>query len=256
MEPEKDFFAMNHLPAKAGDERSRFYGNVAELKTEVKVIFTGYNSKVVVEENVKFPKNFSMMIGSNTNLHIGKNTFFSPHGFKLFNHTDLIIGESCIIGGMEIFINEYSSVCMRKNCTFQTGRLRTGRNKKVEIGNDIMASWDVIFLPYAGHLMWDVISGKPLNNTRGVQETSVVIGDHVWLGGECVLAENTHIGSGSIVAYRAFAKGTYPNNCVIGGLPGKVIKRNIAWTRANVSYDEMKDYADIPEAWRQRTDLQ
>ena len=255
MESEKDYFAMNHLPAKAGDRRSNFYGNVAELKTDVDVVFLGYNSKVVVEENIRFPKGFSMKIGSNTNLHIGKNTVFSPNGFTLFNHTDLLIGEGCIIAGMEIFINEYSSVLMGNNCSFQTGRLRTGRNKRIEIGNDIMASWDVIFLPYAGHLMWDVETGKCINNTTGEQQISVVIEDHVWLGGECVLAENTRIGSGSIVAYRAFAKGIYPNNCVIGGLPGKVIKKDIAWTRANVSYDEHKDYSNIPEGWRQRTIL-
>ncbi len=142
---------------------------------------------------------------------------------------------------------------MGNNCSFQTGRLRTGRNKRVEIGHDIMASWDVVFLPYAGHLMWDVETGKCFNNTLGEQELSVVIEDHVWLGGECVLAENTHIGSGSIVAYRAFTNREYPNNCVIGGLPGKVIKQNIAWSRNNVSTDEVRDYANIPESWRQFT---
>lgn len=253
LEEGEDYFAMKHLPFAAGDGRNDLYGNVYEMKTKARIYFTGYNSRIVIEDDVKLPSDFSIVLGRNSSLHIGKNVVFRPRSLRLGNDIDFSIGESTKIVGMDVFINSCSSVSIGSRCTFQTGKLRTGRNQRIEIGNDIMASWDIIFLPHDGHLIWDVKSGQPLNNTAGHQKRSVVIEDHVWLGGECVLAENTHIGSGSIVAYRAFAKGKYPNNCAIGGLPAKVIKKDIAWTRANVTENEERDFGSIPMEWRRPT---
>ena len=250
---EKDFFALRHIPFAAKDRRNVFCDNCTNLMSPLSVFFTGYNNKVVVEDGVRFPKNFSITLGSNSNIYIGKNSIFKPRSLMLLDGVDLVIKESTIIEGMDIYINVLSSVFIGSRCTFQTGKLRTGRNQKIEIGNDVMASWDIVFLPHDGHLIWNVENGKCINNTTGEQRKSIVIDDHVWLGGECVLAENTRVGCGSIVAYRSFVKGIYPNNCVIAGIPGKIIKENIAWSRQNATQNEANDYNAIPEIYRQVT---
>lgn len=37
------------------------------------------------------------------------------------------------------------------------------------------------------------------------------------------------VGLGSIV------KGTFPNNCIVAGVPAKIIKKDIAWERPHLS---------------------
>lgn len=102
------------------------------------------------------------------------------------------------------------------------------------------------------HLIWDLRDNKFVNNTNVKQRNSIEIGEHVWIGGETVIMPNTHIGSGSICGYRTLAKGTYPNNVIIAGQPGKIIKKDIAWMRRNVSYDD-NDISLLDEAYRRYT---
>lgn len=135
------------------------------------------------------------------------------------NHSDFVVGDCSMIQGLDIFINGLSSVIVGKSCSFQSGKLRTGRNQKIVLGDDIMASWDVTFLAHDGHLIWDLNFKRVQNNTVDEQRLSIEIGDHCWLGGECVIAGNTRLGNGSIVGYRSFVKGKFPNNCIVAGTP-------------------------------------
>ncbi len=154
---------------------------------------------------------------------------------------------------MSIFINTDSVVEIGKGTTMQTGKLKTGRNQIVKIGEDCMFSWDIVFCPHDGHLIWDVNTGECINNTLGMKRESVVIGDHVWVGGETVFLSNTKIESGSICGYRSLVKGKIPNNCVVAGSPAKVIKKNVAWSRENISLNQ-DDYYKIKQEYRKLTE--
>lgn len=86
------------------------------------------------------------------------------------------------------------------------------------------------------------------------RKDSIMVGDHVWVGGEVVILPNSHIGKGSICGYRAVIKGTFPNNCMIGGIPGRILKKDVAWMRENICLDENMIYK-LPQEYRERTEL-
>ena len=117
-------------------------------------------------------------------------------------------------------------------------------NQEIIIGKDCMFSWDVVILAHDGHLIW-TIDGKSINNTSGERNKSIILGDHIWIGGETAILPNTKIGDGVICGYRSLVKGNYPNNCIVCGAPAKIIKKNIAWSRQNVSFDEKGDFNKI-----------
>lgn len=57
----------------------------------------------------------------------------------------------------------------------------------------------------------------------------IVIGDHVWIGFRAAILKGVSIGNGSIVAAGAIVTKDVPPNCLVAGVPAKIIKRNIEW---------------------------
>ena len=230
-----------------------YFGNVLDADSPASIRFKGRNAHVHIGKNVKIPDKLIIDIRENSLLYIGYDTIFQNISIKMSIGTEFVIGKKVFVSGLNIFINDFSAVEVGNECSLQTGKLRTGRNKKIVIGKDCMFSWDIVFLPHDGHLIWDLKEGRFTNNTTGERELSIVIGDHCWIGGETVIMPNTSIGSGSICGYRCMAKGKYPNNCIIVGQPGRVVKKDIAWMRRNVSYDD-KDIMLIDEQYRKFTE--
>lgn len=183
------------------------------------------------------------LFGNDHNFIIGNNCVFRPLNCTLETNSELIIGNNVKIYGLDIYINSYSKVYIGDYTTLQTGKLRTGRNQEIIIGKDCMFSWNITLLAHDGHLIWTT-EGKCLNNTSN-RRISIVLGDHVWVGGDTVILPTTKIGNGTICGYRSLIKGNYPNNCIICGSPAKIIKNNMAWSRQNYSLDENKDFNEI-----------
>lgn len=249
-----DMYWFSHKPQvyKYGDGViADEYGNYFKAESNAKVVMCGINSCVSIGKNVVLPDK-TINIGSNVRLVIGDNSRLYTNRLIFASGASLTIGKNVYISEMEIFVNSYSSVEIGDNTSMQTGKLRTGRNQSIKIGKGCMFSWDIIFLPHDGHLLWDVTRGKCTNNTTGKQRPSIIIKDHVWIGGETVIMPNTVIETGSVCGYRSMVKGKIPNNCIVAGTPAKVIKRNIAWSKENVSFDD-NDFYKIDEQYRKMT---
>lgn len=52
----------------------------------------------------------------------------------------------------------------------------------------------------------------------------VKIGKNCWIGAKVTILDNTDIGDGCVVAAGAVVKGKFPANCIIGGVPAKILK--------------------------------
>ncbi len=59
---------------------------------------------------------------------------------------------------------------------------------------------------------------------QGISTKPVVIGDDVWIGANAVILPGVTIGSHCVVAAGAVVTKDVPDNCVVGGIPAKVIK--------------------------------
>ena len=70
---------------------------------------------------------------------------------------------------------------------------------------------------------------------------SIIIGNHVWLGNKCTVLSGAKIGDGSIVASNGVVTKKFPNNCIVAGVPSKIIRKDIAWDRSITNATLVKD---------------
>lgn len=62
---------------------------------------------------------------------------------------------------------------------------------------------------------------------QGVNHKGIKIGKDCWVGAKATILDGSIIGNGCIVAAGAVVTGEFPDNCIIGGVPAKIIKRRI-----------------------------
>ena len=88
----------------------------------------------------------------------------------------------------------------------------------VDIGNDVMIG--------PGTLITTVnhpLSPKGRRNHLGIMKP-VVIGNDVWIGGNATILPGVTIGNNVVVAAGAVVTKDVPDNCVVGGVPARIIK--------------------------------
>lgn len=90
----------------------------------------------------------------------------------------------------------------------------------ITIGDDVCISENCTFRDSDNHEML---------REGYVQSAPIVIGNHVWIGLNVTILKGVTIGNGCMVAAGAVVTNSFPPNCLIGGVPAKVIKENISW---------------------------
>ena len=208
---------------------NRIIGDVRNCE----IMFTGKNSVLTIGKDFR-TENMRIRIGSGCKIEIGDNVATTG---SLWNFYD---NAYCKIGSDSRFRdNGFLSVC-------PYAKMRIGQGFTVEFdyimialpyteicfGEDCMISRRVSVQSNDGHDIFDVKTGQNTNATKEIARTrKIIIGNHVWIGQDATILYNTNIGGGSIIGAKSLVKGTFPNNCVIGGNPARLIKNDIAWSR-------------------------
>lgn len=123
-------------------------------------------------------------------------------------------------GGILTFGDKFSSNVGCKISTVES----------IEFGNECLLGGDVVVRDSDGHVVYDL----PQNEDSHVHESekAVNIGNHVWIGNKASILKGVTIGDGCIVGYGAIlTKSVDEKNCLIGGIPGRILKRNVSWKR-------------------------
>lgn len=116
--------------------------------------------------------------------------------------SSIIIGNHCSIG-------EYNHITACNKITIGDGLL-TGRF--VYIGDNAH-----------GGLSWDEVSVPPINRQLR-SKGEVKIGNNVWIGDKATILAGVTIGDNVIVAANAVVTKSVANNCVVAGVPAKIVK--------------------------------
>lgn len=118
----------------------------------------------------------------------------------------LIIGENCKIGdNVHIAVGEKVTI-----------------GKNVLLGSKVLIS-DLNHGNYSGKGVHCNPSIPPDN--RPIYAEAISIGDNVWVGDNVCILKGVKIGNGCIIGANSVVNRDIPDNCIVGGIPAKVIKK-------------------------------
>lgn len=103
----------------------------------------------------------------------------------------------------------------------------------IRIGDDVMFASQNQLRADDGHPIFDVASGRRVNPAR-----DITIGDHVWVGLRAVVLGGAAIGDGTVIGVGSIVTRRVPNNCIVAGVPARVVRRHVAWERPHLSLVE------------------
>ncbi len=149
--------------------------------------------------------------------------------WDISNGASIIFKGACnIASGGKIVVKKNGKLVIGDGCTFNANLLLVVK-KSITFGDDCMASWNTSFLDDDGHKILDITSNTEVN-----LPSEVVIGDHVWIGEGAQVLKGVRINNDSVVAAGAMVfhtKAQINSNVVLAGIPAKVIKEHIIWSR-------------------------
>lgn len=99
----------------------------------------------------------------------------------------------------------------------------------IRVGDDVMFATNNQIRTDDGHPIFDVRTGVRVNPAE-----NIAIGSHVWMAWGATALGGAVIGDGSVAGAFSILTKRYPNNCVIVGSPGRVVRRDIAWERPHL----------------------
>ncbi|EAL0466941.1 hypothetical protein E7Q78_09250 [Campylobacter jejuni] len=166
--------------------------------------------------------------GNNNEIKIGKNVYVN----RTLN---------CIIfkGGIGA-LSDKCKIVIGDNCFFNGGNISLlcgEMNTHIDIGNDCLFASDITLATSDNHSIFNKETKKRLNYAG-----NIVIGKHCWICDDVKILNHSYIGDECVIATKAlvvsFPKKLFsffykkpPNNCIIGGIPARILKKNIVWHR-------------------------
>lgn len=189
-------------------------GNVIDVpeKRSIEIRIEGNNNKITVDKNLEVERRIKIHIyGDNNTVNIA----------QIKGKIDLHIGaearlsvKNCSVDIGESSFSDWCKIVLLEN------------GSRFELGDDCMFSSNILIRCSDAHTVLSP-DGKVLNRA-----TSVKIGNHVWCGQDVLISKNTEIPDGCIIGARAVVtkKFTKPN-CVLAGVPARVTKEDIRWSR-------------------------
>ena len=138
---------------------------------------------------------------------------------KLIFHGSARIGQGTVLRCDENAVIEIGEgFYCNKNCFFKC-------TDKIVFGDRCIVGWNVQINTINGHRIWEDGIEKKDNG-------SIIIGDHVWLTSNVIITKGVTVSEESVVAQGAVLTSVFlKKHVLIGGVPAKVIKENISWTR-------------------------
>jgi acetyltransferase-like isoleucine patch superfamily enzyme len=181
----------------------------------------------------------SFIVNGNSIIHLEKNAhivnegnFWLGRSFNTFPPTKLpcalqMFKNSTLINRGSFATARGVSITIDENATLEVGK-RVWINscskliccKHIRIGDDSLISWDVEIRDSDIH---------HLLSEGFVSSKAIEIGNNVWIGSRATILKGVKIGSGSIVATGAVVTKDVPENCLVAGVPGRVIRSNVSW---------------------------
>ena len=101
------------------------------------------------------------------------------------------------------------------------------RQRNVTIGQECMLSRQVELRATDVHQVFDRDTNEQIN-----PPADVVVGNGVWIAARAIVSKGSIIPDGCVVGAMSFVNRAFDEpNCVLAGVPARVVRRNIYWKR-------------------------
>lgn len=115
-------------------------------------------------------------------------------------------------------------ITIGNNCSFGKMNHITCCNK-ITIGNGVLTGMYVLISDNShGEISAESLLISP-SKRQLVSKGEVVIGNNVWIGDKAAILAGVHIGDGAIIGANSVVTKDVSANCVVGGIPAKVLRQ-------------------------------
>lgn len=160
--------------------------------------------KVFYLKKLSLPK--TSMIGRRCGIYIKGAGIIKCQGRIIVNDDVMIYSQGVLILGENFGINSYSRIVA---------------HEKIEIGNNVTIGQMVSILDHDHNY---VMKGANMG-LDGYQTAPVKVGNNVWIGDKSTILRGVSIGDNVVVGANTLVNKDVPANCVIGGVPFKILKK-------------------------------
>lgn len=132
-------------------------------------------------------------------------------------------GRASFGGGVGVTTNPLGTV--EFGCDFvATGRCIIVASKNIQFGRDCLVAWNTQFMDSDLH---SLVAESTKNENRDIK-----IGNHVWLCSNVSVNKGSRIPSGCVIGSNTLlTKQFSTENCLIAGMPAKILKERIVWEK-------------------------
>lgn len=160
---------------------------------------------------------------------------------KIKTHGFLMVGKNCIVNALSMEGVEFGNgVSVGRGTSIEcTGSIKQ-LGKGIKVGDNV-GMGDMCHYGCAGGIeigdntivgIYVTMHSENHNfsnanipiRMQGVSHKGIKIGNDCWIGAKATILDGSVIGNGCVVAAGAVVTGVFPDNCIIGGVPAKVIK--------------------------------
>ncbi|SYT09682.1 putative lipopolysaccharide biosynthesis O-acetyl transferase WbbJ [Klebsiella pneumoniae] len=181
-----------------------------------KNILTSPKVKIKNIKNIKFHKNSNLIVGLSNVSHVNNNSIF-----YINNRGEMhVSGNVFIAKSVRVDIADSSKIIL--NDCYIGPETDLISYSGISIGKGSMVSWRVQFLDEDFHLV--------SYNDKKPKDGQITIGENCLIGNNVAINKGCIIADGCVVASHSVVNGVFlEKNCLIAGVPARVIKRNISW---------------------------
>ena len=182
-----------------------YFGGRAWIRKDV----SGQDNSISVGRDCIIEAAYLKIQGNNNKLNIGNN---------------VVIGKDCSfwMEGNNLSITIGDDVTM----TSSVHLLCQECNNKIVIGRDCMFANHITIRTSDSHPIYDTVSNQRTNCPK-----DVIIGGHVWIAPQVDVMKGVTIGSNSVIGTKTIVTKDVPDSCLAVGVPARVVKNSVVWTR-------------------------
>lgn len=191
------------------------FSNVIDIEEgsvfkDSKIIINGNGNRVIIGKSLEFTNLTINLHGNSKFVNISPSNKFIRN-LKVVSirgdNQKFTIGNNFSCGGFEVQMNDGGEVC--------------------SIGDDCLFSWDIKARTSDGHSVIDLNTNLATNLPK-----NIYIGNRNWFGENIYVMKGAEISDDCVVAScSVVTKSISEKNCLIGGYPATILRRNIGWDR-------------------------